>query len=85
MTASKTNRYHNLGFDPDELRDKYRAERDKRVREDGNDQYQNMSDHFAHYLDDPYVGTPIVPPAAGTRHNLADCSLRQGARDLKGP
>ena len=28
-----------LGFDPDALRAKYRAERDKRLRADGNDQY----------------------------------------------
>ena len=55
MATSEPNRYHNLGFDPDELRDRYRAERDKRVRKDGNDQYRNMSDHFAHYLEDPYV------------------------------
>ena len=31
--------YSNLGFDPDQLRDKYRAERDKRLRDDGNAQY----------------------------------------------
>ena len=28
-----------LGFHPDELRAKYRFERDKRLREDGNAQY----------------------------------------------
>ncbi|MEH6809620.1 MAG: NAD(P)/FAD-dependent oxidoreductase [Hyphomonas oceanitis] len=44
-----------LGLDPDELRDKYRAERDKRVREDGNAQYVNMAGEFAHYIEDPYV------------------------------
>ncbi|MEY3340151.1 MAG: hypothetical protein RLZZ269_62, partial [Actinomycetota bacterium] len=42
-------------FDPDQLRDKYRAERDKRLRTDGNDQYQMIAGDFAHYLDDPYV------------------------------
>ena len=55
MSTQDANLYHNLGFNPDELRAKYEAERDKRVRQDGNDQYQNMSDHFAHYLEDPYV------------------------------
>src|SRR5215470_6412197 len=45
-----------LGFDPDALRDKYRAERDKRLRADGPDQYIAMSGRFAHYNDDdPYV------------------------------
>ncbi len=43
-----------LGFDPNALRDKYRAERDKRLRADGNAQYIDIS-RFAHYLDDPYV------------------------------
>ena len=28
-----------LPFDPDALREKYRLERDKRIRPDGNDQY----------------------------------------------
>jgi cyclohexanone monooxygenase len=45
-----------LGFDPDALRDKYRAERDKRLRADGADQYIAMTGRFAHYNDhDPYV------------------------------
>ena len=55
MAESSVNRFHNLGFDPDELRTKYQTERDKRIRTEGNDQYRNMSDHFAHYLEDPYV------------------------------
>lgn len=45
----------NLGFDPEQLRDRYRAERDKRVREDGNEQYVNVTGQFAHYLEDPYT------------------------------
>ena len=43
-----------LGFDPNELRTKYRSERDKRLREDGNAQYQEVADEFASYTDDPY-------------------------------
>src|SRR6201996_2817374 len=50
--ASPTN---SLGFDPDALREKYRAERDKRLRPEGNDQYVNVEGQYAHYLDDPYV------------------------------
>jgi cation diffusion facilitator CzcD-associated flavoprotein CzcO len=34
---------------------KYRAERDKRLREDGNDQYVEVTGQYAHYLDDPYT------------------------------
>ncbi len=44
-----------LAFDPNALRDKYRAERDRRLRGDGNNQYQEIKGRFAHYLDDPYV------------------------------
>jgi cyclohexanone monooxygenase len=44
-----------LGFDPDALLRKYRAERDKRLRADGNEQYREITGEFAHYLDDPYV------------------------------
>ena len=44
-----------LGFDPNELRERYRAERDKRVRKDGNEQYVNVAGQFAHYLEDPYM------------------------------
>ena len=44
-----------LGFDPAALRARYQAERDKRLRADGNEQYKDISGEFAHYLDDPYV------------------------------
>ena len=44
-----------LDFDPDTLRDKYRAERDKRIRPDGNDQYVEVTAEFSQYVDDPYV------------------------------
>jgi cyclohexanone monooxygenase len=44
-----------LGFDPKALREKYRAERDKRLRSDGNEQYVKIDGQFARYLDDPYV------------------------------
>ena len=44
-----------LGFDPEELRAKYQAERDKRIRSDGNDQYIEANGDFSRYIDDPYV------------------------------
>ena len=50
------NLFPDLDFDPTELREKYRAERDKRIREDGEDQYVEAASEFAHYADDdPYV------------------------------
>ncbi|MFM8562875.1 MAG: flavin-containing monooxygenase [Acidimicrobiia bacterium] len=51
-------------FDPDALREKYRAERDKRLREDGNEQYTDIAE-YSQYLDDPYT-----PPV--TREPLTD-------------
>lgn len=50
MSASET-----FDFNPDEVREKYRQERDKRVRDDGNDQYIEVTGDFSHYVDDPYV------------------------------
>jgi cation diffusion facilitator CzcD-associated flavoprotein CzcO len=43
------------GFDPDALREKYRQEREKRLREDGNEQYIQVTGEFGHFLDDPYA------------------------------
>ncbi|MGK2958645.1 MAG: flavin-containing monooxygenase [Acidimicrobiales bacterium] len=42
-------------IDSEALRIKYREERDKRLREDGIDQYIEPTGRFAHFLDDPYV------------------------------
>src|SRR3984885_14376194 len=42
-------------FDPDALRRKYRLERDKRLRPDGNTQYVELAGAFAAYLEDPYT------------------------------
>ena len=41
---------------------KYRAERDKRLRADGNDQYVETTGSFAHLLDDPYTPRVERPP-----------------------
>ena len=49
-----------LGFDPGELRAKYREERDKRLRADGNDQYFEVTGDFSHYVDDPYIDAPLA-------------------------
>lgn len=42
-------------IDRDALRARYRAERDKRLRPEGNAQYLEPTGRFAHFLDDPYV------------------------------
>ena len=44
-----------LDFDPTALRAKYRAERDRRLRAEGNAQYIKIEAEFSRYLDDPYV------------------------------
>lgn len=48
-----------LPFDPDALREKYRQERDKRLRADGNNQYREVVGEFSHYVDDPYIAEEI--------------------------
>ena len=47
-----------------ELRQRYLAERDKRLRPDGNEQYREPTGRFAHLLDDPY--TEVTPRDAVT-------------------
>ncbi len=42
-------------IDAEALHRKYRAERDKRLRADGVDQYVAVADRFADYADDPHV------------------------------
>ena len=44
-----------LDFDPEVLRAKYREERDKRIRPDGNDQYVEVAGELAHFVEDPYT------------------------------
>ena len=53
MSASTVNK--ELGFDPEALRARYRAERDKRIRTDGTDQYLQAEGDFTRYVDDPYI------------------------------
>jgi cyclohexanone monooxygenase len=53
--SSTPNGNQGLDFDPDALRAKYREERDKRIRNDGNEQYVEVKGDFSRYVDDPYV------------------------------
>jgi len=59
------------GADIEALRRKYRQERDKRLRPDGNDQYLRITGEFAHYIDDPY--TPRTERAPLTDHRTVVC------------
>ena len=56
MDAAAQVRDQTLEFDPDALREKYRLERDKRLRPDGEDQYVQLSGGYSRFADsDPYV------------------------------
>ena len=46
----------------DELRARYRAERDKRLRSDGNEQYVEPTGRFAHFVDDIWTSRPEREP-----------------------
>ena len=52
-----------LGFDPAALKQRYLSERDKRLRADANEQYVEMTGKFAHFINDPYVETPVTRAA----------------------
>ncbi len=51
-----------LGFDPADLRQKYAEERTRRLRVDGNNQYQEIAGQHAHYNTDPYVEPGFTRP-----------------------
>ena len=80
---------------PEALREKYRAERAKRLRGDGASQYLDMGADLAHYLDDPYsaLGVDRAPLAdavevavigGGFGGLLAGTHLRQaGVGDIR--
>lgn len=44
-----------IDFDPTALKNKYLHERDKRLRDDGNDQYVEVTGDYSNYVDDPYA------------------------------
>ena len=44
-----------LDFDPEELRARYRRERDRRLRPEANAQYVEIAGDYSRYVDDPYV------------------------------
>lgn len=64
-TGTQSPKRDDLGFDPDVLRERYRAERDKRLRTEGIGQYRALTANFAHYAEDPYA-SPV------TREPLTD-------------
>ena len=84
-----------LGFDPDALRERYRLEREKRLRVDGNEQYVEVKGDFAHFLDDPYAepgyerepltdSVEVLVVGGGFGGLLAGARLRQaGVEDIR--
>ncbi|HXZ66399.1 MAG TPA: NAD(P)/FAD-dependent oxidoreductase [Streptosporangiaceae bacterium] len=58
-------------IDKEALRRKYRAERDKRLRPDGNSQYLRLTGELGHYADDPYLPRTDRPPL--TSHRTVIC------------
>jgi cation diffusion facilitator CzcD-associated flavoprotein CzcO len=71
-------------IDHDALRERYRAERDKRLRPDGNDQYLEPTGRYAHFLDDPYVEVvdrdPVVRDVTVAIIGAGFSGLTTGAR-----
>ena len=84
-----------LGFDPDQLRRKYRDERDRRLHPDGNAQYVEVTEAFAHLVEDPYVeaglqrepltdDTEVIVIGGGFGGLLAGARLREaGVEDMR--
>src|ERR1700722_9199098 len=60
----------NLDFDPKELQEKYRIERDKRLRPEGNKQYIKIEGEVSDYLDDHFVRERIEREAISLDLNV---------------
>ena len=56
-----------IDFDPDALREKYREERDKRIRDDGNEQYLEVTAEFSNYVDEPTSSPGSADRRSSTR------------------
>ncbi|ATB41863.1 monooxygenase [Cystobacter fuscus] len=89
MTATKKGE---VSFSPEALREKYRLEREKRLRPDGNTQYIPLKGVFADFDKDPYVEPGFTRPAltekidvlivgGGFGGMLAGARLRQAGVD----
>jgi cation diffusion facilitator CzcD-associated flavoprotein CzcO len=92
---STSNGQQEFEFDPEALRAKYREERDKRIRSDGNEQYVEVKGDFSRYIDDPYVdpgftreplndAVDVVIIGGGFGGLLAGARLREaGVKDIR--
>ena len=92
---STSNGQQEFDFDPEALRAKYREERDRRLRPDGNEQYVEVKGDFSRYVDDPYVdpgftrepltdAVDVVIIGGGFGGLLAGARLREaGVKDIR--
>src|SRR5277367_4643499 len=93
--SSGSNGAQEFDFNPDTLRTKYREERDKRIRTDGNEQYVEVKGDFSRYIDDPYVApgftraplndtVDVIIIGGGFGGLLAGARLREaGVQDIR--
>ena len=68
-----------VAFDPDALREKYREERDKRLRPDANEQYVEVKAEFSHYVDDPVRRARLHPRARCSTRSRSPSSAAASA------
>lgn len=84
-----------MGIDAESLAERYRREREKRLREDGTTQYRHASDGLSNFLADPFAGpapqrapltedVEVLVVGAGFGGLLVAARLRQaGIKDIR--
>ena len=77
MTHSSETPVRPVEIDVETLREKYRRERDKRIRATGTDQFAFTEGKYAHFEEDPYAGAP--------RASASRCNARSDVLDHRAP
>ena len=61
MSGSEVSTTTEAEVDLEAIREKYRQEREKRLKAEGNEQYIEVKGEFSYFLEDPYLDKAEAP------------------------